>query len=45
MLEVDGSGFVQFSRRHFVNAVEDDYCGELRVRQGAGTTVVWLDID
>jgi hypothetical protein len=44
-LEVDGSGFVQFSRRHFVHAVEDGYCGELRVRQGAGTTVVWLDID
>jgi hypothetical protein len=44
-LEVDGSGFVQFSRRHFVHAVEDGYCGELRVRQGAGTTIVWLDID
>jgi hypothetical protein len=44
-LEVDGSGFVLFSRRHFVHALEDTYCGELRVRQGAGTTVVWLDID
>jgi hypothetical protein len=44
-LEVDGSGFVQFSRRHFVHAIEDGYCGELRVRQGASTTVVWLDID
>jgi hypothetical protein len=44
-LEVDGSSFVQFSRRHFVHAIEDGYCGELRVRQGAGTTVVWLDID
>lgn len=41
----NGASFVQFSRRHFVHAIEDGYSGELRVRQGAATTVVWLDIE
>jgi hypothetical protein len=44
-LHVDGSSFVEFSRRHFEAAHEDPYIGELRVRQAAQTTVLWLDID
>jgi len=44
-LHVDGSSFVQFSRRHFEAAEDDPYVGELRVRQAAQTTVLWLDID
>lgn len=45
ILHVDGSSFVQFSRRHFEAAQDDPYVGELRVRQAAQTTVLWLDID
>ena len=44
-LHVDGSSFVQFSRRHFEAAEDDPYVGELRVRQAAQTTVLCLDID
>lgn len=45
ILHIDGSSFVEFSRRHFERAEDDPYVGELRVRQAGQTTVVWLDID
>jgi hypothetical protein len=41
-LSIGDTAFIEFSRRHFESAEEDNVLGELYVRQGQ-TTVIWFE--